>query len=143
MNTIDVSAVVFRNLLGQVLCVRKRGTQGFMMPGGKPEPGESAELAACREVLEELGVAIAPVELEFLGVFSAPALNEAGTAVRAQVFEWVGKSRAQLLESMQPAAEIDELLWVDLEAFDASHQAPLNTEAIFPLLRGADLPFHA
>ncbi|MGP9650592.1 NUDIX domain-containing protein [Glutamicibacter sp. AOP38-B1-38] len=40
---------------GQVLAVRKRGTATFMVPGGKPEPGESPLDAGVREVSEELG----------------------------------------------------------------------------------------
>ena len=49
---IIVSALVIRNSLGEVLTVRKRGTTGFMLPGGKPEPGETAEETARREAAE-------------------------------------------------------------------------------------------
>ena len=40
---------------GHVLTVRKRGTERFMLVGGKLEPGESARDAALRETLEEVG----------------------------------------------------------------------------------------
>ncbi|WP_237189318.1 NUDIX domain-containing protein [Rothia nasimurium] len=53
---IVVSALVIRNSLGEVLTVRKRGTTGFMLPGGKPEPGETAEETARREAAEDVNV---------------------------------------------------------------------------------------
>ena len=49
---IRVAAVVFRDAEGRVLTVRKRGTQKFMLVGGKLKPGETAEQAAEREVAE-------------------------------------------------------------------------------------------
>ena len=43
---IRVAAVVFRNAEGHVLTVRKRGTQRFMLSGGKPEPAEEPHQTA-------------------------------------------------------------------------------------------------
>ena len=43
---------------GHVLTVRKRGTERFMLVGGKLEPGESAREAALRETREEVGLEI-------------------------------------------------------------------------------------
>ncbi|MBF1674335.1 MAG: NUDIX domain-containing protein, partial [Rothia mucilaginosa] len=45
---VNVCAVAIRNRDGLVLTVRKRGSDGFMMPGGKPEPGETPLQTACR-----------------------------------------------------------------------------------------------
>ena len=59
-----------------VLLVRKRGTDRFMLPGGKFEPEETAIATACRELHEELGIHIAPQALELLGTFTAPAAHE-------------------------------------------------------------------
>ena len=50
---VNVCAVAIRNRDGLVLTVRKQGSDGFMMPGGKPEPGETPLQTACREVREE------------------------------------------------------------------------------------------
>lgn len=36
---VNVCAVAIRDERGYVLTVRKQGSDGFMMPGGKPEPG--------------------------------------------------------------------------------------------------------
>ena len=53
-----VAAVCFRDAVDRILTVRKRGTNAFMLPGGKLEPGEAPGSAALREVYEELGVEI-------------------------------------------------------------------------------------
>ena len=47
---VHVSAVVIRNHAGHVLTVRKAASHGFMMPGGKPDVGESPLHTAVREV---------------------------------------------------------------------------------------------
>jgi len=75
---IRVSAVVLRDADGQVLTVRKRSTSRFMLPGGKPEPGESAAKAAVRECAEEVGAVPDPGSSRRIGVFVADAANEPG-----------------------------------------------------------------
>src|SRR5690625_2760962 len=83
---IHVSTVVFRDAQGQVLTVRKHGTDKFMFPGGKPEPGETSVETAIREVREEIGVSLKAKQLTQLGIFEAPAANEAEHNVVATVF---------------------------------------------------------
>ncbi|WP_231916295.1 NUDIX hydrolase [Microbacterium karelineae] len=129
---IHVSAVVLRHPdTGELLTVRKRGTTMFMQPGGKPDPGESAVDAAVREVREELGVVLDPLELRLLGVFEAPAANEGGYAVRATVFTHPP------VEVTVPAAEIEEIRWVDERGPLGADLAPLMTARIVPALRAA------
>lgn len=66
---IRVAAVVFRDERGRVLTVRKRGTERFMLPGGKLEDGETCAQTASREVEEELGLVVSAAELEPLGTY--------------------------------------------------------------------------
>jgi 8-oxo-dGTP pyrophosphatase MutT (NUDIX family) len=113
-----------------VLSVRKRGTDRFMLPGGKPEPGESAATAAVREVAEELGVQVPVEELVLLGEFEAPAANEPGHTVRSTVFTHPG--------SIAPAAaaEIAELRWATLEELAGDPRvAELTSRRVVPALR--------
>lgn len=126
---ITVSAIAFIRDDGAVLTVRKRGTGAFMLPGGKPEPGESAAETAVREVREELGIRIAVSQLDELGVFETRAANEAGHALRATVFT----TRAEVAPVVQ--AEIEDARWVvPAVAVDDASEAPLNREHVFPML---------
>ena len=79
---IVVSAVCVFDDAGRLLTVRKRGTDKFMHPGGKPEAGETAAQTASRELEEEVGIVLAPEKLELLGIWLADAANEAATADR-------------------------------------------------------------
>ncbi|MEX3609478.1 TIGR00730 family Rossman fold protein [Rothia sp. LK2588] len=133
---ITVSAVVIRNHEGQVLTVRKRGTEGFMLPGGKPEPSETPLETVGREVAEELNFQLTAEQLNPLGTFEEPALNEPDHTVRAHVFLWTPAPGEDLdrLAELQPAAEIAELRWVDPAQENLADQAPLNVNAVFPAL---------
>ena len=104
---IIVSAVVMHNADGNILHVRKRGTSKLMLPGGKPEPGESFAAAAMREFAEELGGSLSPEHLTEVGTFRAPAANEAGFEVEGHVFAH------PLIDFAGPDAEIEHLEWVN------------------------------
>lgn len=73
MATIRIAAAVIRDGNGNLLLVRKRGTQAFMQAGGKIEPDEQPVNALARELREELGITMA--QSTYLGKFSAPAAN--------------------------------------------------------------------
>jgi 8-oxo-dGTP pyrophosphatase MutT (NUDIX family) len=50
--------VVARNRYGHVLLVRRADSGNWELPGGRVELGESAQIAAVREVKEESGVTV-------------------------------------------------------------------------------------
>jgi len=50
------AGVLFRDAQGRVLLVKPTYKDGWDIPGGYVEPGESPKQAARREVLEELGI---------------------------------------------------------------------------------------
>lgn len=141
---VNVCAVAIRDQRGYVLTVRKKSSDGFMMPGGKPEPGESPVQTACREVSEEIGLTPDPTRMHYLGTLEAAALNESGFTVRAETFEYAPTEEQRAhLASLRPHAEIAELRWVDpamTRPSDIAAQAPLNTEQIFPLLAATPAP---
>jgi 8-oxo-dGTP pyrophosphatase MutT (NUDIX family)/GNAT superfamily N-acetyltransferase len=113
---------------GQVLTVRKRGTDRFMLVGGKPEGEESPEDCGRREALEEVGVTLG--RLVPLGRRIAAAANEPDRLVVGHCFlaeDWAGEPR--------PLAEIEELRWLPVSAGPADDLAPLLTERCLPLLR--------
>ena len=115
-----VAAVVVVDTVGRVLTVRKTGTTRFMLPGGKPEPGEDLRQTAVRELAEEVGLALDEGDLEDWGIHTADAANERDTLVRAGVYAW----RRRQFVPLAAAAEIAELRWLDIAAPDGE-LAPL------------------
>lgn len=128
MDPIVVSAVVIRDADGRVLTVRKRGTDRFMLPGGKPEPGESAAQTAVRETREELGLELDLGLLRPVGSFRAAAANEADRVVEAAVFEHPSVPGVAVA-----AAEIAELRWLEADA-PRPDLAPLLEDHVLPAL---------
>jgi len=58
---VDVRAAVFRE--EQILLVKEPGEEGWSLPGGWADVGESPSEAAVRETLEESGYRVRPVRL--------------------------------------------------------------------------------
>ena len=131
---IHVSAVVLRRASGEVLTVRKRGTHRFMLPGGKPEPGESAARTAVREAFEEVGAVLDEARLRDLGTFRSAAANEPGHEVVGAVFEH------PLDGPVAPGGEIAELRWLDPSVDLPDDLAPLLAQCVLPVLAGTTPP---
>jgi 8-oxo-dGTP diphosphatase len=128
---IVVAAALVRNAIGELLLVRKRGTECFMLPGGKIEPGETPLQTLVRELREELGATFQSLDARFLGVFTAAAANEPDRQVVAHLLA-VG-----LDADASPGAEIEEMIWADVLKPASFPLAPLVREAILPIMRKA------
>lgn len=126
--TLTISIACLFDESGRVLVVRKRGSSYFMLPGGKSEPGETPIQTLQRELREELGLQLDEGAFQSLGHHSAPAANEPGHWVEAEVFQ------AFLTQPVQAQAELEELGWLDLPPVRTEHLAPLLREKILPLL---------
>ncbi len=129
---IEIVAAVIRDGEGRVLVVRKRGTAPFLQPGGKREAGEDDIAALAREIHEELGCDVIADSVVLAGEFRAPAANEQGRDVVAQVYRLAveGEPRAR--------AEIDAIAWVDPTAPGDIVLAPLTRDIVLPMLARAD-----
>ncbi|MEG1039645.1 NUDIX hydrolase [Pseudomonas sp. NUPR-001] len=127
--TIHIAAALLLDPQGRTLLVRKRGTKAFMQPGGKIEANEPPVAALARELFEELGLRIDAEDAHYLGQFSAPAANEPGFEVQAELFQ---VHTAMLVE---PAAEIEEVVWVSARKPLTLELAPLTRDQILPLYR--------
>jgi len=130
-NTLRIAAALLIDPQGRTLLVRKRGTVAFMQPGGKIDAGESPVEALVRELHEELGLRIDPAQAVHVGQFSAPAANEPGYLVQAELF------RVDSAEAVTPAAEIEEVVWLAANQAPALELAPLTRDLILPLYRQA------
>ncbi|MGO4956605.1 NUDIX hydrolase [Luteococcus sp. Sow4_B9] len=125
---IIVSAVVLRDEDGRILTVRKRGTSRFMLVGGKHEPGESPADAAIRECGEEVSLELHADTIRSLGVFEAAAANEPDHLLRSHVFTH------PLTGTPQPAAEIEEIRWLDPGQPLPGDLAPMLQFRVLPAL---------
>lgn len=124
---IRIAAAVVVDACGRLLLVRKRGTQAFMLPGGKLCAGEGASDALGRELREELGCGVGRAVP--LGRFDAPAANEPDASVEAELF------KVALVGEVAPAAEIDEARWHDPASHADFALAPLARDHVLPLVR--------
>ncbi|NCE92494.1 NUDIX domain-containing protein [Pseudomonas sp. L13] len=127
--TIRIAAALLIRGDGQTLLVRKRDTLAFMQPGGKIDAGEQPAEALARELHEELNLRIEPSEAVYLGQFSAPAANEPGFIVQAELF------KVRIDVTVTPAAEIEEVCWIDPMGESVLHLAPLTRDLILPFYR--------
>ena len=125
--TIRIAAALLMGEDGRMLLVRKRGTRAFMQPGGKIEPHEEPAAALVREIHEELGLVVPRTAVRYLARHFAPAAHEPGFSVDAQVFLVV------IAEEVAPAAEIEEILWIDPATPPDIAMAPLTRDHILPL----------
>ena len=131
-NLIRIVAATIRDESGRLLLVRKRGTQAFMLPGGKREPHEDDAATLARELHEELGCTVRPGSLRFLETLSAPAANEPGHTVEAALYA------AALVGIPSVSAEIAELRWIDLDPPPNIPLAPLTRDGVIPLLKAEE-----
>ena len=130
---IRIAAAVLIGPDGRTLLVRKRGTRAFMQPGGKIEAHEQPVNALARELEEELALNIDPASATYLGHFSAPAVNEPGFEVQADLF------LLHIQQSVSPAAEIEEVQWIDPRGDGGLELAPLTRDLILPFYRDSVL----
>jgi 8-oxo-dGTP diphosphatase len=126
---VRIVAAILLDGEGRTLVVRKGGTEAFMQPGGKPVDGESSLAALAREIEEELGCRVEAAAFRPLGRFSAPAANEPGWTVDAELFA------AELRSEIGATGEIEEAVWIDPETSDGMCLAPLTRQFALPLAR--------
>ena len=89
---LTVDAVVFDGL-GRLLLIRRRNSPfkgRYALPGGFVEYGETVEMAAARELMEETG--IGPSSQRLIGVYSEPKRDPRGHTVSIAYLMQVGKA---------------------------------------------------
>ncbi len=106
------AAYIFLEKDGKFLLMRRANTGyedgNYQNPSGHVEAGETPSETAIRETKEEVGVTIAPQDLEF--VHTAVRLNKERTCFRIAFFFRAKKWKGEI-QNMEPE-KCDDLLWV-------------------------------
>jgi 8-oxo-dGTP diphosphatase len=101
---VRVALAVITSQRGVLLGRRADGDPSWVFPGGKIEPGEDAEAAAVREVLEETGLSV-----HTTGVIGSREHPATGVPVT-----YIAAVSASSWETFSPGRELTELRWVTL-----------------------------
>lgn len=113
---VKIGLVLVRD--GHVLLVRRNTSPILILPGGKPESGETDQHALAREIEEELRCRLDPARLEYLGEYEDELADDPSRRVVIRLY------RGELEGRPQPSAEIDEAVWHPLADLDATDLAP-------------------
>ena len=130
-NPIRIVTAVILDPQQRVLVVRKHGSDTFIQPGGKREPGEDALQTLARELHEELGVHVDSSTAIALGSFEDAAVNEPGRRVQGESF------LVSISGTPQVQAEIAELAWIPLQPPQGVKLAPLSALHVLPAAHAA------
>lgn len=133
-NIIRVVAVLVQDHNDNILLVRKRNTDTFIQPGGKPEAGEETLDTAHRELLEETGLDLSTDRFKYIGSFTAPAANEPGFEIIAECVRV--RLRTGEGSKVRADSEIAELNWFTPTQAATIKAAPLFQDIILPLAIG-------
>ena len=118
----------------KLLLAYSRNKKCFYLPGGKIDQNETAAMALCREISEEMNVVIHEDELKYYTHITAPAYGEEnGTIMEQDCF--------LLYRNITPqaSAEIGELKYFSLNQYlSEPHRAP-GAVMILELLQKNDL----
>ena len=96
----------------KLLLAYSRNKKCFYLPGGKIDEGETAAMALCREIAEEMNITIDQVELEYHTHITAPAYGEEDGIIMEQDCFFLHRNVAP-----QASAEIGELKYFSLDDY--------------------------
>ncbi|PAW10013.1 DNA mismatch repair protein MutT [Vibrio sp. V1B] len=121
------AGIIIKN--GALLVLRSKGKDTFYAPGGKLDSGETSKQALCRELQEEVSIAVKEYALTLFGRFEAPAHDKDGITLVMDVF-FVNDYSGEVVASN----EIEECQWVDSSNVDDIAISTIFRNEVFPSL---------
>jgi A/G-specific adenine glycosylase len=113
---------------GRVLLVAQPGAGTLALPGGKLEPGESAQAAALRELREETGIVVAPERLIDL-------------ALRVELPGGLSLLPFAVVEPPRPSVQGElRRRWIDVERLGRERTAPAVARSVHRALARVGVP---
>ena len=104
----------------RLLLAYSRNKKCFYLPGGKIDEGETAAMALCREIAEEMNITIDQDELKYHTHITAPAYGEEDGIIMEQDCFFLHRSIAP-----QASSEVGELKYFSLDDYlSQSNRAP-------------------
>ena len=104
----------------KLLLAYSRNKKCFYLPGGKIDEGETAAMALCREIVEEMNITIDQDELKYHTHITAPAYGEEDGIIMEQDCFFLHRNVAP-----QASAEIGELKYFSLDDYlSETNRAP-------------------
>jgi len=110
----------------KLLVVRKRNTSKYIMPGGKPLEGETAEQTLEREIWEELSCRIKTGSLDPFDTFEDRSALKPYPIIEMKVY------LGEIEGVPKPSGEIVEVRWI--EKSDLDLMTPIIKDKIVPAL---------
>ncbi len=127
MRITKIGLIVVRDR--RILLVRKRNSEHLILPGGKPNLGESDLACLIREIDEELGVEVDQGSIKPFCTCTGPAASEAAELVLVTY-------SGEIIGCSSPQSEIEEIIWTDIDSNRNDLSPLLKTEILPRLSRG-------
>jgi 8-oxo-dGTP diphosphatase len=111
----------------RLLVQEEEGEECYLLPGGRPEEGEGAIRALCREIKEELGIELDLSTISYLGEFEDVAASSPDDLVHVELYQ------CNFNGQLKPCSEVKRLVWVGKN--DSWEKlAPVTRNKIIPAL---------